>query len=203
MFLASVLAFWVYARFGVAFLRPVAVTLAAAVPFLFLLLAFWVLPAADMTYDSLPVKVVLFPFREAILSTQIDGVVVKVDSFAKGRVEIVGLRVDEGGDFRDGEAVTLVVRPECIRILGADETAPEGTALHGVIENYSSFKCPDCGKEHALFGESRVEQVAAELGLKVLVKLPIDPGLAAACDGGRVEFYQPNPLAPVAEALDR
>ena len=28
------------------------------------------------------------------------------------------LRVDEGGDFRDGEAVTLVVRPECIRILG-------------------------------------------------------------------------------------
>ena len=44
---------------------------------LFLLLAFLVLPAADMTYDSLPVKVVLFPFREAILSTQIDGVVVK------------------------------------------------------------------------------------------------------------------------------
>ena len=39
--------------------------------------AFLVLPAADMTYDSLPVKVVLFPFREAILSSQIDGVVVK------------------------------------------------------------------------------------------------------------------------------
>ena len=46
-------------------------------PSLFLLLACLVLPAADMTYDSLPVKVVLFPFREAILSTQIDGVVVK------------------------------------------------------------------------------------------------------------------------------
>ena len=46
-------------------------------PSLFLLLAFLVFPAADMTYDSLPVKVVLFPFREAILSTQIDGVVVK------------------------------------------------------------------------------------------------------------------------------
>ena len=46
-------------------------------PSLFLLLAFLLLPAADMPYDSLPVKVVLFPFREAILSTQIDGVVVK------------------------------------------------------------------------------------------------------------------------------
>lgn len=38
LFLASVLAFWVYARFGVAFLLPVAVTLAGAVLFLFLLL---------------------------------------------------------------------------------------------------------------------------------------------------------------------
>ncbi len=44
----------------------------------------------------------------------------------------------------------------------------------GLVENYSYFKCPDCGGEHALFGESKVEQVAAGLGLKVLAKLPID-----------------------------
>ena len=48
---------------------------------------------------------------------------------------------------------------------------------------------------------SAVEQVAAGLGLKVLAKLPIDPALAAACDEGRVEEYQPNPMAGVAEAL--
>ena len=47
-------------------------------PILPLLLVFLVsLSGAEMTYDSLPVKVVLFPYREAILSTQIDGVVVK------------------------------------------------------------------------------------------------------------------------------
>ena len=45
--------------------------------FLILLSAFFVLPAAETAYDSLPVKVVLFPFREAILATQIDGVVEK------------------------------------------------------------------------------------------------------------------------------
>lgn len=73
----------------------------------------------------------------------------------------------------------------------------------GLVENYSYFKCPDCGGEHALFGESKVEQVAAGLGLKVLAKLPIDPALAAACDEGRVEEYQPNPMAGVAEALER
>ena len=72
----------------------------------------------------------------------------------------------------------------------------------GLVENYSYFKCPDCGKEHAIFGESHIEQVAADLGLKVLAKLPIDPALAAACDNGGVEDYQPNPLSDLAKALD-
>ena len=69
------------------------------------------------------------------------------------------------------------------------------------LVDYSYFKCPDCGGEHALFGESKADRVAAELGLKVLARLPVDPALAAACDEGRVEEYQPNPMAGVAEAL--
>ena len=73
----------------------------------------------------------------------------------------------------------------------------------GIVENYSYFKCPDCGKEHAVFGESKVEQVAAGLGLKVLARLPIDSALASACDNGGGEDYQPNPMAGVAEVLER
>ena len=73
----------------------------------------------------------------------------------------------------------------------------------GIVENYSYFQCPDCGKEHAIFGESKVERVAADLGLKVLAKLPIDSALASACDNGGVEDYQPNPMAGVAEVLER
>lgn len=47
-------------------------------PILLLLSVFRVaLSGAEMSYDSLPVKVVLFPYREAVLSTQIDGVVEK------------------------------------------------------------------------------------------------------------------------------
>ena len=71
----------------------------------------------------------------------------------------------------------------------------------GIVENYSYFKCPDCGKEHAIFGESRIQEVAADLGLKVLARLPIDPALAAACDNGGVEACQPNPLEPLAREL--
>ena len=35
--------------------------------------------------------------------------------------------------------------------------------VKGIVENYSYFKCPDCGKEIRIFGESHVEQTAQEL----------------------------------------
>ena len=71
----------------------------------------------------------------------------------------------------------------------------------GLVENYSYFKCPDCGKEHAIFGESKLEQVAENMGIPVLARLPMDPALAAACDNGTIEEYPVNPLAEVAERL--
>ena len=36
-----------------------------------------------------------------------------------------------------GETVTLVVRPECIRLAAPGETVPDGRSLEGCIENYS------------------------------------------------------------------
>ena len=71
----------------------------------------------------------------------------------------------------------------------------------GLVENYSYFKCPDCGKEHAIFGESKLEQVAEKMGIPVLARLPIDPGLAAACDKGEIEKYPANYLTEVADML--
>lgn len=57
----------------------------------------------------------------------------------------------------------------------------------GLVENYSYFKCPDCDKEHKIFGESHIEETAANYGLEILAKLPIDPAIAKACDSGKVE----------------
>ena len=72
----------------------------------------------------------------------------------------------------------------------------------GIVENYSYFQCPDCGKQHAIYGESHVDDIAAAHGLKVLAKLPIDPAYAAAVDAGKVEELENNPMAAVAEWLD-
>ena len=73
----------------------------------------------------------------------------------------------------------------------------------GLVENYSFFRCPGCGQEHPVFGESTIDILGAQLSLPVLAKLPIDPALARAVDSGKVERYEPNPMTAVAELLDK
>lgn len=55
--------------------------------------------------------------------------------------------------------------------------------VYGIVENYSYLKCPDCGKEIAVFGESHIDEIAEEMGVKVLGKMPIDPAFAEMADG--------------------
>ena len=66
----------------------------------------------------------------------------------------------------------------------------------GIVENMSYFVCPDCGKKHYPFGESKLENIAKEYSLGILARLPIDPKNAKACDSGKVESI----LNPDAEA---
>jgi Mrp family chromosome partitioning ATPase len=58
----------------------------------------------------------------------------------------------------------------------------------GMVENYSYVKCPDCGKELHVFGESKIDEIAAELGVPVLGKMPMDLELAKAVEEER--FYE-------------
>ena len=55
----------------------------------------------------------------------------------------------------------------------------------GLVENYSFVKCPDCGKEIHVFGESKVDAVGAELNVPVMAKMPLEPELAALVDAGK------------------
>lgn len=73
----------------------------------------------------------------------------------------------------------------------------------GLVENMSYFRCPDNGRDYKIFGESHIEEVAKEHGLKVLGRMPIDPKIAEACDAGKIEFLEENPLADVADVLEQ
>ena len=58
----------------------------------------------------------------------------------------------------------------------------------GIVENYSYLTCPDCGKKISVFGESHIDEVAAELGIPVLGKMPIDPALSEMVENEK--FYE-------------
>ena len=73
----------------------------------------------------------------------------------------------------------------------------------GMIENMSYYKCPDCGSEHAIFGESRVEEIAKQYGIKNTARLPLDPELAKACDEGTVEDYNGICVPPLEEFVSK
>lgn len=54
----------------------------------------------------------------------------------------------------------------------------------GVVENMSGFICPHCGKEAALFKTGGAEEMAREMEVPFLAKLPMDPEVMESSDEG-------------------
>lgn len=72
----------------------------------------------------------------------------------------------------------------------------------GIVENMSYYKCPDCGKEHAIFGESHIDVVSAENGVDLTARVPINPMLAMHCDRGIIEIFEGNWLDKMADGIE-
>ena len=73
----------------------------------------------------------------------------------------------------------------------------------GLVENMSYVECPDCGKKIKVFGESHIDEIAAEYAVPVLAKIPMDPTLAAACDAGKIEYVENNYMKDAIEVLKK
>ena len=72
----------------------------------------------------------------------------------------------------------------------------------GIVENMSYFKCPDCGKEIKIFGDSNIDKIAEGHDLEVLGRLPINPQLASLCDQGMIESFEGDWLEKAAKKLE-
>ncbi len=72
----------------------------------------------------------------------------------------------------------------------------------GLVENMSYVKCPDCGKEIKIFGESHLEEVAKKFGVTVTDRLPMAPVIATACDQGMAEFLEGKYLPENIKAIE-
>ena len=90
------------------------------------------------------------------------------------------------------DGVVIVTSPQDLVQMIVKKACSMATQMNipvlGIIENYSYVKCPDCGKEIKIFGESRVDEAAAQMGIPVLGRMPIDANLAQAVEEER--FYE-------------
>ena len=71
----------------------------------------------------------------------------------------------------------------------------------GIIENMSYLECPDCGKKISVFGESKIDDVAASMNIPVLAKLPIKSKNAELIDKGAVELAEVEELNVAADKI--
>lgn len=70
-----------------------------------------------------------------------------------------------------------------------------------LVENMSYLKCPDCGKEIKIFGESSIEKIANKHNISLTAKIPVDPEIATLIDAGKVEEINIDSLSSILENI--
>ena len=105
------------------------------------------------------------------------------------------------------DGIVIVTSPQDLVSMIVTKAVRMAEMMHipvlGFVENYSYLECPDCGKRIKVFGEGHLDEVAQNLGLPVLARLPIDPKVAEAYDNGRMESVNTDALADVVAAIEK
>ena len=103
------------------------------------------------------------------------------------------------------DGIIIVTSPQELVSMIVQKAVRMAELMHipvlGLVENMSYLRCPDCGKVLNIFGQSHVDEVAAQHGIPVLAKLPIDTELPRLSDEGEIESYQSDAQSALADAL--
>ena len=73
----------------------------------------------------------------------------------------------------------------------------------GLVENMSFIRCPDCGKEIAVFGKSHVDETANLMGIANTARMPIDPKVASLIDAGKADGLDCTELYPIMDIIEK
>src|SRR5919198_1407326 len=103
-----------------------------------------------------------------------------------------------------GSEMLLVTTPqeaaERVAILAGRFAQENGLKVAGVIENMSYFVCPSCDERHEIFGSGGGDELARDLGTKLLGRVPLDVRLREGSDSGKPLVIS-DPDAPASEEL--
>ena len=105
------------------------------------------------------------------------------------------------------DGIIVVTSPQDLVEMIVDKAIDLAGGMHvpvlGIVENMASFKCPDCGSTHYVFGEPKGAKLAEERGIPAYASLSINPQFAALADAGRVEECNvDDELAPIVEQIE-
>ena len=105
------------------------------------------------------------------------------------------------------DGIVIVTSPQDLVSMIVAKAVKMANMMHipvlGFVENYSYLECPDCGKKINIFGESKLDEIAAEFNLPVLARLPIDPKVAESYDNGKMEEVDTARVDKVIEAVEK
>ena len=105
------------------------------------------------------------------------------------------------------DGIVIVTSPQDLVSMIVSKAVKMANMMHipvlGFVENYAYLECPDCGKRINVFGESKLDAVAAEFGIPVLARLPIDPKVAECFDNGQMEEVNTDALEDVLKAVEK
>ena len=98
----------------------------------------------------------------------------------------------------------VVSTPQDIALLDARKALnmfeKMNTKVVGMIENMSTYVCPNCGHEAHIFGHGGAKADAERLGLPFLGEVPLDLDIRLAADGG-APIVVSNPDSPQSHAF--
>ena len=105
------------------------------------------------------------------------------------------------------DGIVIVTSPQDLVSMIVTKAVKMANMMHipvlGFVENYSYLECPDCGKRINVFGESKLDVIAAEFGIPVLARLPIDPKIAESYDNGLMESVNTDAMEKIIEAVEK
>ena len=92
------------------------------------------------------------------------------------------------------DGVVIVTTPQQVSVLDTGKSLVMSEKMDqkvlGIIENMTSFKCPSCGTEHAIFGEGGGMSMAEEFNTVLLGSIPLYPLIREKEDQGLSDSFE-------------
>ena len=103
------------------------------------------------------------------------------------------------------DGIVIVTSPQDLVSMVVEKAARMAEKMDvpilGIVGNMSYVICPNCGEKIRVFGDGRLDEIAAKHGVTRTAELPIDATVAAYVDQGRVEEIPTEIVGEVGKML--